>query len=143
MNEQQLQSLKAFMNSDIGFNRHNHIRFTVVQEGYCECEVELGEDSLNPQRVTHGSLLFGLCDCVTGIAAASIGREMLTQGANIHFLRPGTGSKLTAKSRLIKVGRTTAVFGADVFDEKGKLVCQGTFDIFYTSDSLTWPERLQ
>lgn len=136
-----LERLKQYMNEDIGFNRHNGIRFTVLEEGYCECEVELTEDSLNPQRVTHGSLLFALCDCVTGVAAASYDRGMLTQGANIHFLRPGTGSKLTAKSRLIKVGRTTAVFGADVFDEKGKLVCQGTFDVFYTSDKLDWPEE--
>ncbi len=138
-----LEKLKQYMNEDIGFNRHNGIRFTVVEEGYCEVQVDLTENSLNPQRVTHGSLLFGLCDCCTGVASASIGREMLTQSANIHFLRPGTGKTLTAKSRLIKMGRTTAVFGAEVYDDKGKLVCSGTFDIFYTSDTMTWTERLK
>lgn len=138
-----LEKLKQYMNEDIGFNRHNGIRFPVVEEGYCEVQVDLTENSLNPQRVAHGSLLFALCDCCTGVASASIGREMLTQSANIHFLRPGTGKTLTAKSKLIKIGRTTAVFGAEVFDEKGKLVCSGTFDIFYTSDTMTWTERLK
>lgn len=139
MDKEKLEQLRQFMNSDIGFNRHNGIRFTVVEEGYCECQVDLTENSLNPQRVAHGSLLFTLCDCVTGVAAASLDRGMLTQGASIHFLRPGTGKTLTAKSRRVKVGRTTAVFVAEVFDEQDKLVCTGTFDVFYTSDRLDWP----
>jgi len=138
-----LEKFKKFMNENNGFNTHNGIRFTVLEEGYAEVEVDLTEKSLNPQGVAHGSLLFALCDCCTGVASASIGREMLTQSANIHFLRPGTGKTLTAKSKLIKMGRATAVFGAEVYDEKGKLVCSGTFDIFYTSESLSWAERLK
>ena len=132
---------KAFMNEAPGFNRHNGIRFTVVEEGYCECELDMGPESLNPQGVAHGSLLFALCDGVTGMAAATTGRSMLTQSATIHYLRPGTGGKLTARSRLIKNGRRTALCTGEVFDEEGRLLVTSQFDIFYTTDTLVLPEK--
>ncbi len=132
---------KSFMNEAPGFNRHNGIRFTVVEEGYCECELDMTRESLNPQGVAHGSLLFALCDCVTGMATATTGRSMLTQSATIHYLRPGTGGRLTAKSRLIKNGRRTALCTGEVFDEAGNLLVTSQFEVFYTSDSLTLPER--
>lgn len=136
-----MEILKAFMNEQPGFNRHNGIRFTVVEEGYCECRVDMTENSLNPQGVAHGSLLFALCDCVTGLATASTGRGMLTQSANIHFLRTGKGGTLTAKSKLIRNGRRTALCLGEVFDEDGTLLVTSQFEVFYTSDSLTLPER--
>ena len=98
-------------------------------------------ESLNPQGVAHGSLLFALCDCVTGMATATTGRSMLTQSAAIHYLRPGTGGKLTAKSRLIKNGRSTALCVGEVFDENGRLLVTSQFEVFYTSDTLTLPEK--
>ena len=33
-----MELFKEYMNESGGFNRHNGIRFTVVEEGYCECE---------------------------------------------------------------------------------------------------------
>ena len=103
--------------------------------------VDMTENSLNPQGVAHGSLLFALCDCVTGMATASTGRGMLTQSANIHFLRPGAGGRLTAKSRLIKNGRNTALCVGEVFDEAGRLLVTSEFEVFYTTDRLTLPEK--
>lgn len=134
---------KAYMNEADGFNRHNGIRFTVVEEGYCECEVDMTKQSLNPQGVAHGSLLFALCDCVTGMATATTGRSMLTQSASIHFLRPGVGGKLTARSRLVKNGRRTALCTGEVFDEDGRLLVTSEFEVFYTSDTLTLPVKGQ
>lgn len=136
-----MEVFQQYMNEAPGFNRLNGIRFTVVEEGYCECEVEMTPDSLNPQGVAHGSLLFALCDCVTGMATASTGRGMLTQCASIHFLRPGVGGRLTAKSRMVKNGRRTALCIGEVFDEAGKLLVTSEFEVFYTSDTLSLPEK--
>ena len=136
-----MEVFKQYMNEAAGFNRHNGIVFTVVEEGYCECEVELTRESLNPQGVAHGSLLFALCDCVTGMATATTGRSMLTQSADIHYLRPGVGGKLKARSRLIKSGRTTALCVGEVYDEQDRLLVTSQFEVFYTSDSLVLPEK--
>ena len=136
-----MEKLKAFMNEQPGFNRLNGIRFTVVEEGYCECEVDMTENSLNPQGVAHGSLLFALCDCCTGVATASTDRGMLTQGATIHFLRTGKGGRLTAKSKLVRNGRQTALCLGEVFDEDGTLLVTSQFEVFYTTEHLVLPER--
>ena len=136
-----MEVFKQYMNESEGFNRHNGIEFTVVEEGYCECELTMGRESLNPQGVAHGSLLFALCDCVTGMAAATTGRSMLTQSATIHYLRPGAGGRLRARSRLIKNGRRTALCVGEVFDEQDRLLVTSQFEVFYTSDTLTLPER--
>ncbi|MCD8322422.1 MAG: PaaI family thioesterase [Oscillospiraceae bacterium] len=136
-----MEKFKEFMNENGGFNGHNKIRYTVLEEGYCECQVDMTPDSLNPQGVAHGSLLFALCDCVTGMAAASTGRSMLTQSASIHYLRPGTGGTLTAKSRLVKNGRHVALCTGEVYDQEGKLLVTSEFEVYYTSDNLTLPEK--
>ena len=138
-----LATFKQYMNEAEGFNKVNGIRFPVVEEGYCECEVDITRSSLNPQGVAHGSLLFALCDCVTGMATASVGggRSMLTQSANIHFLRPGVSGTLHAKSRLIKSGRTTALCIGEVYDDDGRLLVTSQFEVFYTSDTLTLPAK--
>ena len=62
-----LEKWKEWMNRAPNFNLYNGIRFTVVEEGYCECQADITHNSLNPQGVAHGSLLFTLCDCVTGM----------------------------------------------------------------------------
>lgn len=136
-----MEQFKAYLNEVNGFNLHNRIRFTVVEEGYCECQVDLTRESLNPQGVAHGSLLFALCDCVTGVAAASTDRGMLTQSANIQYIRPGTGKTLTARSKLIHNGRHTALCHAEVCDEDGRVCVTGQFEIYYTSEHLTLPEK--
>lgn len=136
-----MQLFQDFLNEGGGFNRYNHIRFTVVEEGYCECEVELTPDTLNPQGVAHGSLLFTLCDCVTGVATASTGRGMLTQSASIQYIRPGTGSKLIAKSKLVHNGKQTALCVGEVYDDRGRLLVTSQFEIFYTSQHLTLPQK--
>lgn len=128
-----------FMNNRDGFEKYNHMNFTVVEDGYCECEVVLTQEGKNPQGVAHGSLMFTLCDCVTGVAAATSGYTMLTQSANIHFLRPGIAGKLTAKGKEIRRGRTTGLYSADVYDENGKLLCAATFEVYFMGD-LDWDE---
>lgn len=136
-----MERFRAFLNEAPGFNKHNNIRFTVIEEGYCECELEMTADCLNPQGYAHGSILFALCDCVTGAATASLNRGMLTQSATIHYLRTGKGGKLTAKSRLLRSGRQTALCIGEVFDEEGTLLVTSQFEVFYTSDNLRLPEK--
>lgn len=136
-----LKNFQDFMNESRGFNRHNNIRFTVVENEYCECELDVTPEALNPQGFVHGSLLFALCDCVTGVATASTDRSMLTLSANIQYVRPGTGKKLLAKSRMIHNGRKTALCVGEVFDEQGRLLVTSQFEVFYTTDHLNLPVK--
>ena len=136
-----MEAMQHYLNTEPGFNRHNGLVFTEVRPGYCACEVVLTQESLNPQGVAHGSLIFALCDEVTGVATASLGKSMLTQCATIHFLRPGRGTKLRAVSNLVKDGRTTALAEALVYDDQDRLVAKGEFTIYYTGGEVTIPEQ--
>lgn len=136
-----LTAFEKYLNTSTGFNRHNGLVFRVPEPGVCECSVDLTGDSLNPQKVVHGSLLFALCDGATGVAAASLEREMLTQSANIHFLRTADHGCVTARSRAVKIGRRTALFAAEVYDDKGRLLATGDFDIFFVDNPFTWGEN--
>ena len=136
-----LEKMLDFLNTGLGFNRWNGLHYTVLREGYCECYVDLEENSLNPQGVAHGSLLFALCDAVTGAATASTDHGMLTQSASIHYLRPASAGRVTAKSKLLRSGHTTALCLAEVYDEQGRLLVTGEFEVFYTSDHLVLPEK--
>lgn len=134
-----LNKFKKFINEAENFNTYNGLVCTVVEPGYCEAEVELTKWSMNPQGVAHGSLIFTLCDVVTGMAAATTGRSMLTQNASIYFLRPGLGEKLRCVSQVVKDGRTTGLIEAMVYDDKDRLIAKGEFTVYYTGEPIILP----
>ena len=116
-----------------GFIAHNGMRITVLESGYCECEVELTEKGKNLHGFAHGGLLFSLCDTAAGIAATATGRNVVTQSSAIHFLRPARGGVLTAKGKVVKNGTRTAFCTAEIFDETGLLLVSASFDMFFIS----------
>ena len=134
-----LQRFQNYMNTAENFNLYNGLTFPVVEEGHCVCKVTLTQNGRNPQGVAHGSLLFAMCDAVTGVAAASTGRSMLTQSADIHYLRPVSEGVLTAESRVIRIGRRTGLIAAEVRDEENRLLCTGEFSVWFTGDDVVLP----
>ena len=121
-----------------GFNELMGLRVNHIRQGYAEIELSAKPDNLNPLGNAHGGAIFALCDVAAGTAAASYGRVGVTLNASINYLRPGKqGKNLIAKTREIKVGRTTAVYGVDVTDSDGTEVANATFTMYYVGDSAT------
>lgn len=119
-----------------GFNELLGLRVTHVRPGYAEIELPARPENLNPLGNAHGGVIYALCDVAAGTAAASCGRVGVTLNASINYLRPGRqGQSLTAKTREIKHGRTTAVYGVDVTDEEGREIANATFTMYYIGDS--------
>ena len=56
---------------------------------------------------------------------------MVTQSAEIHYLRPASGGRLTAEARARRAGRSVAFVQVDVTDAEGRLVSTGSFELFY------------
>ena len=125
------QWLKDRVNRQEGFPLHNGITVTEVGGGYCACTAELAPDKFNPHGIARGGLLFAMCDTVAGTAATSLGRGVVTRSADIHFLRPGTGRRLTAEGRVTDCGRSHAFCIAEVHNEEGALVCSSTFEMVF------------
>ena len=116
-----------------GFITHNNIKVKEIKDNYAEVYVDVTEKSLNPYGTIHGGLLFGLADTVIGIAATTNGKPCVTINSQIDYLRPGKGKKIIAKAEKVKVGKTTAVYRCNIFDEKETLIATAIATYIFTS----------
>ena len=120
-----------------GFTGYCGIVIDGVTDGVCRAHVDLQPQHLNPRGFVHGGLLCTLMDVAAGSAAILAHdppRMMVTQSAEVHYLRPCSGGTLTAEARVLKAGRSVAVVSVEVKDEAEKLVSAGTFELFYLTE---------
>lgn len=111
------------------FLKEDHFAFDLcgivieaVGDGTARCSMKLEKKHLNANGVVQGGAIFTLADICFCVAANSAGGVMVSQSAEIHYLRPGTGSWLYAEAQRIHEGRTTGLFNVDVFDDQGRRV---------------------
>lgn len=127
------QRAMDYANGIPDFNYHNGLKLTLVEDNYAEARVELTMNSMNPQGIAHGGLLFALCDFVGGWSVCGDSKRLVTQDGSFNFLRPVRGSFVRAEGRPVKVGRTIAVVDTLAYDEEDSLVARGTFTYFILS----------
>ncbi len=129
--EQMYKEIIDYIENNPGFIKHNNIHIEEIKDNYAKCYVEITEDSLNPSGIAHGGLLFGLADSTMGIAARTNGKNVVTINAQIDYLKPGKGKKIICISEPLKVGKTTAVYRANIYTEKDILVASVTGTFFF------------
>ena len=112
------------------FVQHNNMRVTALDLNSCETELTVTELSCNPFGTVHGGALFTLADLSCGAAARADGRHYVTENADIAYLRPAVGTRVTAAAEVIHRGRSRCVIEVRVRDEQGRLICSGTFSFF-------------
>jgi acyl-CoA thioesterase len=127
--KKEYKQITEFIENNPGYIKHNNIHVEEIKDNYAKCYVEITEDSLNPSGIAHGGLIFGLADTTMGIAARATGRNIVTLNAQIDYLKPGKGKKIRCISEPLKIGKTTAVYRSNIFDEKDTLISSvtGTF----------------
>lgn len=130
-NEQMLELAKKTINETPGFIKHNNFKVEEVTNEYCKMSVELTENSVNPNGIAHGGLLFGLADTTMGLLARTTGRNIVTINAQIDYLKPGKGSQITCIAEPLKVGKTTAVYRANIYNEEKTLISTVTGTFFF------------
>lgn len=122
-----------------GFTFHNGIRITKLELDYCEGELEITPECLNPLGIVHGGCLAALADTVGGMAALSRGKGTVTVNYGFSFLRQAKGKKIKCVAVPEKIGKTISVFRCTLTDDEGKSVASGQFtfnmiDIDFTKD---------
>lgn len=123
--------IKEYVETAPGFIKHNNMHVAEIKQDYCKMYVELNEDSLNPSAIAHGGLLFGLADTTMGMAARTTGRNVVTINAQIDYLKPGKGKRITCIAEPLKIGKTTAVYRANIYTEKEELAATVTGTFFF------------
>lgn len=114
-----------------GFAHICEIKFDCVKDGMLHLYADMDEQFKNPLGIIHGGYLSMLMDQATGMQTfySSGGRRFVTRGASLHFLVAVTGGRLTARAKCIHLGRHTALTRAELFNEDGKLVATGDYDM--------------
>ncbi len=130
-NEEMLALAKKTIEEIPGFISHNQYKVEEVTSEYCKMTVKLTENSLNPNKTAHGGLLFGLADTTMGVLARTTGRNITTINAQIDYLKPGKGTQITCIAEPLKVGKTTAVYRANIYNEEETLISTVTGTFFF------------
>lgn len=125
-----LEEIRAFFSDDTFALEQCGITIDAVDETSARCSMPITEKHLNANHVAQGGAIFTLCDLCFAAAANAGGVTTVSQGAQIHYLRPGTGDRLYAEAVCVSSGRSTCLYRVDVHDGKGKLVAFATVNGF-------------
>lgn len=118
-----------------GFTLDLGIRFRELDEGYAELEMPMEDRKRNIYGMAHGGALYTLLDTSSGFAVRSYGDRVVTLTGNVNYLVAGKETAyLLAKARVVRKGGHTAVVSAEVFDDKGTLLANGSFTFYVLRD---------
>lgn len=126
--------MRARQLSSSGFPALCGIEIEEVRTGYCKAYCDLQESHMNSYGIVHGGVAATLMDAAASLAAANVAdppKTPVTRSADMHFIRPVHGNRMTAKAQAVKVGAKTGLIKADVFDEENRLAASAFFEMFY------------
>ena len=121
--------VKAFMDTTPFLMENGIVIDEVTKDGaVLRCKVR--DNQKNPYGMIHGGLLFTIQDCCCGATARADGRRYVTQNSTINYLSSGRGGEITARSKVIKRGRSSCVIETEVTDEQGRLLSGAVTTMF-------------
>lgn len=130
--QQRERALKRIQSQ--GFGSYCGLVLERVEPNFCRVCCQLDERHVNPNGVAHGGIIFTMMDAAAGLSAlyyCDDNKTVVTQCADVHFIRPLKLGLAAATAQVIKLGRHTALAEADVVDKAGILCARGQFEIFY------------
>ncbi len=89
-----------------------------MQPGQVTIEVPFREDLTQQHRFLHGGIVASIADSACGYGALTLmppNAAVLTVEYKVNFVAPAKGSRLVARGRVTKPGRTLTVCAGDVF----------------------------
>ena len=114
---------ERFFKEDL-FAADNGMRIDYLDEDTCTCSMELEPRHCNAAGTVMGGVIFTLADLAFAVSANHLHSLTVTQQVSINYLNPSKGTRLSAKTRVVKNGRASCVIQVDVTDDTGKAVAQ-------------------
>jgi uncharacterized protein (TIGR00369 family) len=96
-----------------------------VSRGDVSIHLEVRDELKQNQGVVHGGAVASLIDTAAAFAVLTrleIGERVTTTDLTIHYLRPTTAGRLTARARIVRGGRRLFVLSVDVTSDQEILV---------------------
>lgn len=125
-----LEEVRGFFAADRFAMEQCGITIDAVDENGATCSMPLTEKHLNAGHCAQGGAIFTLCDLCFAAAADAADMHSVSQSADIHYLRPGTGERLYAQAQCVSTGRATCLYRVEVKDDRGRLVAYASISGF-------------
>jgi uncharacterized protein (TIGR00369 family) len=112
-----------------GFNKSMGLRFTKAVPDEFTAELDIDERHLQPYGIVHGGVYSGMIEtlCSTGAALTvySEGKSAVGLENATSFLRAVRSGTIRCTARPVFTGKRSHVWGAEVTDDRGRLVATG------------------
>src|SRR2546426_1468494 len=95
---------------------------TRVAPGEVEIELPPNDDVMQQHGYVHAGIVTAIADSACGYAALSLspaGAEVLTVEYKVNFMAPAHGTRLVARGRVMRPGRTISVCEGEVIAVRG------------------------
>lgn len=97
--------------------------------------------TVDPERHTnlnnklHGGLLMTLMDNATGIAAASVGKRVVTVSMTVDFIKGAdTGETVEAEAVISYQDKSAVMMNINVYNDKNKIIATGISSMLIIAD---------
>lgn len=114
-----------------GFPQDLGMHFKELDIGYASLEMTVENRFTNIYGMVHGGVLYTLLDTTSGFAVRTYGERVVTLNGSVNYLRAGKDTKfLRSSAKVVKKGKGTAVVSAEVSDDSGKMLANGSFTFY-------------
>lgn len=93
-------------------------------DGWSECSMVITDTHRNAMGGVMGGAIFTLADLAFSVAANNKHMPTVAQQMSSSFLSMPKGTKLIARAKCRKDGRTTCVYNIDITDDTGRDIAQ-------------------
>ncbi|MDQ3818918.1 MAG: PaaI family thioesterase [Acidobacteriota bacterium] len=108
----------------VPFAHHLGIELGEMRSGEASLHLEVRDELRRNNGFVHGGVIASLADTAAAFAIlTTLGTEETTTTVDmtIHYMRPLTRGKATARARVVRAGRRVITIHVDVLDEAGRL----------------------
>ncbi|SNX54712.1 PaaI family thioesterase [Thermoanaerobacterium sp. RBIITD] len=110
------------VNKSTSYHRLIDMNITELGMGQSIMEVKITDKHLNPLGIAHGGVLFSIMDTAMGMAARTLGKNIVTLEMNINFIKPVMNNDtIKAIGKVVHTGKSTTIAVCDAYNQEGKL----------------------
>ena len=104
------------------FAAGNGVRLDELTEDGCVCHVDLNDGHRNALGGVMGGIIFTLADFAFAVSSNNVHEGTVAIDVSVQFLSAAKGSRLIARSSLVRDGRTVCVYQVTVEDDTGRKI---------------------
>ena len=118
-----IEEARAYFEGD-RFAVENGMTLDELGEDWSVCSMAVTPGCRNANGGVMGGAIFTLADFAFAAACNNVHRPTVAQQVSVNFMSNTRGSRLIAKAKCRRDGRTTCVYNVDVVDDLGRDIAQ-------------------